>query len=141
MLRLACAVLLLAAMASAAAQEKKFPARPIDMIVNFGPGGGADGLGRTVAKLVEPILGVPVPVANVAGASGNAGLAHLLQAFDFLDADIEQAHGRALDVEQHARHGAPHGREQRQRAYQTQHGSSFFLARPAPLRPHCYFIP
>ncbi|HEV8096343.1 MAG TPA: tripartite tricarboxylate transporter substrate binding protein [Burkholderiales bacterium] len=78
MLRLACAVVLLAAMAGAAAQEKKFPARPVDMIVNFGPGGGADGLGRTVAKLVEPVLGVPVPVANVAGASGNAGLQKVL---------------------------------------------------------------
>jgi putative tricarboxylic transport membrane protein len=78
MLRLACAVVLLAGMAGAAAQEKKFPARPIDMIVNFGPGGGADGLGRTVAKLAEPALGVPIPVANVAGASGNAGLAKVL---------------------------------------------------------------
>ena len=80
MVRLACAVVLLAAVASVGAQEKKFPARPIDMIVNFGPGGGADGLGRTVAKLVEPVLGVPVPVANVAGASGNAGLAKVLGA-------------------------------------------------------------
>ena len=78
MLRLVCAVLLAACTASAAAQDKKFPARPIDMIVNFGPGGGADGLGRTVAKLAEPILGVPIPVANVAGASGNAGLQKVL---------------------------------------------------------------
>jgi len=78
MLRLVFAVILVAASASAAAQEKKFPARPIDMIVNFGPGGGADGLGRTVAKLAEPVLGVPIPVANVAGASGNAGLQKVL---------------------------------------------------------------
>ena len=78
MLRLACAMVLLAAVAGVGAQEKKFPSRPIDMIVNFGPGGGADGLGRVVAKLVEPVLGVPVPVANVAGASGNAGLAKVL---------------------------------------------------------------
>ena len=78
MLRLVCAVVLLAGMAGVAAQEKKFPARPIEMIVNFGPGGGADGLGRTVAKLAEPVLGVPIPVANVAGASGNAGLAKVL---------------------------------------------------------------
>jgi tripartite-type tricarboxylate transporter receptor subunit TctC len=78
MLRLVCAVVLAAASASAAAQDKKFPARPIDMIVNFGPGGGADGLGRTVAKLAEPFLGVPIPVANVAGASGNAGLQKVL---------------------------------------------------------------
>jgi len=77
MLRLVCAMALLAGMASAAAQGK-FPSRPIDMIVNFGPGGGADGLGRNVAKLMEPVLGVPVPVANIAGASGNAGLAKVL---------------------------------------------------------------
>jgi tripartite-type tricarboxylate transporter receptor subunit TctC len=75
--RLACGVALLAAGAAALAQEK-FPARPIDMIVNFGPGGGADGLGRTVAKLAESVLGVAIPVANVAGASGNAGLQKVL---------------------------------------------------------------
>jgi tripartite-type tricarboxylate transporter receptor subunit TctC len=77
MLRLIGAVMLLAVAASAGAQGK-FPSRPIDMIVNFGPGGGADGLGRNVAKLMEPVVGVPVPVANVAGASGNAGLAKVL---------------------------------------------------------------
>jgi tripartite-type tricarboxylate transporter receptor subunit TctC len=69
---------LLAVAASATAQDAKFPARPIDMIVNFGPGGGADGLGRLMSKLMEPALGVPVPVANVAGASGNAGLTKVL---------------------------------------------------------------
>lgn len=60
------------------AQDRKFPSRPIDMIVNFGPGGGADQLGRTMSKLLEPVLGVPLPVANVAGASGNAGLTKIL---------------------------------------------------------------
>lgn len=76
--RLVYGIALLMGAAGVAAQDKKFPARPIDMIVNFGPGGGADGLGRVVAKLIEPVLGVPVPVANVAGASGNAGLAKVL---------------------------------------------------------------
>src|SRR5258706_15566169 len=71
--RMACGVALLAACSATLAQDKKFPTRPIDMIVNFGPGGGADGLGRNVAKLMEPVFGVPVPVANVAGASGNSG--------------------------------------------------------------------
>jgi tripartite-type tricarboxylate transporter receptor subunit TctC len=78
MLRLVVAVVLAAGVAGAAAQERKYPARPIDMIVNFGPGGGADGLGRTVAKLAESVLGVAIPVANVAGASGNAGLQKVL---------------------------------------------------------------
>jgi tripartite-type tricarboxylate transporter receptor subunit TctC len=77
-IRLVCGIVLLAIAAGAAAQDRKFPARPIDMIVNFGPGGGADGLGRMMAKLMEPSLGVPLPVANVAGASGNAGLAKVL---------------------------------------------------------------
>lgn len=76
--RVVSAIALLAVAAGVAAQDRKFPSRPIDMIVNFGPGGGADGLGRNVAKLLEPVLGVPVPVANVAGASGNAGLTKVL---------------------------------------------------------------
>lgn len=51
-----------------------YPARPIDMIVNFGAGGGADGMGRIVARILEPIVGVSVPVSNVSGAAGNTGL-------------------------------------------------------------------
>ena len=58
--------------ATASAQE--FPSRPIDLIVNFGPGGGADGMGRSVARLLSPILNVAVPASNVAGAAGNTGL-------------------------------------------------------------------
>ncbi len=78
-IRLALALALSAAGGEAAfAQDRKFPSRPIDMIVNFGPGGGADQLGRTMSKLLEPVLGVPLPVANVAGASGNAGLTKIL---------------------------------------------------------------
>ena len=79
MRRIVLGFALMAAAAAACAQEK-FPSRPIDMIVNFGPGGGADGLGRELGKLMEPILGVAMPVANVAGASGNAGLQKVLSA-------------------------------------------------------------
>lgn len=78
-LRLAVAGLLLAAAPTlASAQDKQYPSRPVDLIVNFGPGGGADQLGRIMSKLLEPVLGVPLPVANVAGASGNAGLTKVL---------------------------------------------------------------
>lgn len=59
----------------AAAQD--YPDRPIELIVTFGPGGGADLMGRTMAQLLEEPLGVPVPVSNVGGASGNAGLTQL----------------------------------------------------------------
>lgn len=54
-----------------------YPNRPINMIVTFGPGGGADLMGRTMARLIEDPLGVPIPVSNVGGASGNAGLTQL----------------------------------------------------------------
>lgn len=64
--------------ATQATAQEKYPSRPIDVIVTFGPGGGADTMGRKFAQLAEPILGVPLPVANIAGASGNAGLTRLL---------------------------------------------------------------
>jgi tripartite-type tricarboxylate transporter receptor subunit TctC len=54
-----------------------YPSRPIEMIVTFGPGGGADLMGRQMARQLEPLLGVSVPVSNVAGSSGNAGLTRL----------------------------------------------------------------
>lgn len=57
---------------------EKYPQRPIELIVTFGPGGGADFMARQLARLVEKDLGVALPVANVSGASGNAGLTQLL---------------------------------------------------------------
>lgn len=60
-----------------AAKADDYPGRPIELIVTFGPGGGSDVMGRKMAQLLEDSLGVPLPVANVAGASGNAGLTRL----------------------------------------------------------------
>lgn len=60
-----------------AATAQNFPDRPIELIVTFGPGGGADVMGRQIAQIMEPELGVAIPVTNVAGASGNAGLTRL----------------------------------------------------------------
>jgi tripartite-type tricarboxylate transporter receptor subunit TctC len=57
--------------------QDKYPSRPVEMIVTFGPGGGADLMGRQMARQLEPLLGVSVPVSNVAGSSGNAGLTRL----------------------------------------------------------------
>ena len=42
--------------------QQSFPSRPVELIVNFGPGGGADRMGRTVGRLLESNLGVSVPV-------------------------------------------------------------------------------
>lgn len=60
-----------------AASANDFPNRPIELIVTFGPGGGADMMGRAITQQLEPVLGVSIPVSNVAGASGNAGLTRL----------------------------------------------------------------
>lgn len=58
--------------------QDKYPSRPIEFIVPWGPGGGADQLARRVGKLVEPDLKVSIPVINVPGATGNTGMAKLL---------------------------------------------------------------
>jgi tripartite-type tricarboxylate transporter receptor subunit TctC len=52
----------------------------VDIIVNFGPGGSADQAARAVGKLLPDALGVAVPISNVTGASGNAGLTRLRDA-------------------------------------------------------------
>ena len=70
--------LLHAASSPLAAQE--FPSRPIEFIVPWGPGGGADQLARKLAKLMEPRLKVSMPVVNVPGATGQTGLTKLLTA-------------------------------------------------------------
>ena len=54
------------------------PARPVEMIVPWGPGGGADQLARKVGKMAEPILGQAMPVVNVPGGTGATGMAKLL---------------------------------------------------------------
>lgn len=55
-----------------------YPTRPIEMIVTWGPGGGADQTGRMIGKLLEPELKVSIPVENIAGSAGVTGLNKLL---------------------------------------------------------------
>jgi len=57
-----------------------YPERPIELIVPWGPGGGADQLARLVSKLMEPMLGQGIPVVNVPGGTGATGMAKLLAA-------------------------------------------------------------
>ena len=81
-LRSVAALAALAAFAAlplaARAADDKFPSRPIEITATFGPGGGTDLMARKMAQILEKRLGVPLPVNNVAGASGNAGLAKVL---------------------------------------------------------------
>jgi tripartite-type tricarboxylate transporter receptor subunit TctC len=62
------------------AAEDKYPSRPIEYIVPWGPGGGADQVARKSGKMMEEDLKVSFPVVNVPGATGNTGMAKLLSA-------------------------------------------------------------
>ncbi|MGH9693140.1 MAG: Bug family tripartite tricarboxylate transporter substrate binding protein, partial [Bryobacteraceae bacterium] len=66
--------------ASAQAQGTSYPSRPIELIVPWGPGGGADQLARLISKQLEPMLGQGIPVVNVPGGTGATGMAKLLAA-------------------------------------------------------------
>jgi len=70
----------LAALPTFAWSQDKYPSRPIEFVVPWGPGGGADQLSRRVGKLLEEELKVSVPIINIPGATGNTGTAKLLAA-------------------------------------------------------------
>lgn len=71
----------IACVASPFAQaQERFPSKPIDVIVPWGPGGGADLLGRILARWLETDLKVSAPVLNYAGASGMIGLGKMTAA-------------------------------------------------------------
>lgn len=58
--------------------QERYPSRPIEFIVPWGPGGGADQLARKIAPGLEKALKVSLPVINVAGATGQTGLNKML---------------------------------------------------------------
>ncbi|MDD1637272.1 MAG: tripartite tricarboxylate transporter substrate binding protein [Methylococcaceae bacterium] len=58
--------------------QEKYPTKPINLIVPFGPGGGTDVGARILAPFVEKELGVPVNIINKAGAAGWVGWTELL---------------------------------------------------------------
>ena len=74
------AVAISAALFGGKAVAAGYPERPIELIVPWGPGGGADQLARLVSKLMEPMLGQGIPVVNVPGGTGGTGMAKLLSA-------------------------------------------------------------
>jgi tripartite-type tricarboxylate transporter receptor subunit TctC len=63
---------------SVSAQEV-YPASPIELIVPWGPGGGADIMGRMTAKWLENDLKTSFTVLNVPGATGSIGLNKMIQ--------------------------------------------------------------
>jgi len=70
-----------ATVGTAGSAEDQYPSRPITLIVPWGPGGGADQMGRAVAKVMQDTLkSASVPVINVPGADGNTGMVKLIGA-------------------------------------------------------------
>jgi tripartite-type tricarboxylate transporter receptor subunit TctC len=63
---------------SGSAAAAGYPERPVELIVPWGPGGGADQLARLVGKLMEPLIGQSIPVINVPGGTGATGMAKLM---------------------------------------------------------------
>jgi tripartite-type tricarboxylate transporter receptor subunit TctC len=68
---LVTALCLLAFEGSVSAQE--WPQQPIHIIVPFGPGGGADIVGRILADAMQDRLGKPAAIENKPGAGGILG--------------------------------------------------------------------
>jgi tripartite-type tricarboxylate transporter receptor subunit TctC len=64
----------------AGASAQKTGAVALELVVPFGPGGGADTLGRATAKMLAGVLGEPVQVSNVPGATGRQGIGKLIAA-------------------------------------------------------------
>lgn len=67
------AALILAAGLATPASAQDWPQRPVRIIVSFGPGGGADIIGRILAESMQQKLGKPVVIENKPGAGGILG--------------------------------------------------------------------
>jgi putative tricarboxylic transport membrane protein len=80
LIRHALATTLLACATAAVHAQEKYPTRPIEFIVPWGPGGGADQVARKSSQLMEKDLKVSLPVINVPGATGQTGLNKMLTA-------------------------------------------------------------
>ncbi len=70
---LAASGLTAAGLALPALAQPRWPARPIQLIVPWGAGGGTDATARIVGSLLERDLGQPVNVVNRTGGSGVVG--------------------------------------------------------------------
>jgi tripartite-type tricarboxylate transporter receptor subunit TctC len=72
------AIALIAGAAPAMAQD--WPTRPPTIVVPYGPGSGADVLGRILQSRMSEVLGQQVIIENVAGAGGMVGTARVAKA-------------------------------------------------------------
>ncbi len=71
----ALATLALGLAVSTGALAQAWPAKPVNFLVPFPPGGSTDMIARTVAAKLEPAIGASVIVENKGGAGGTVGAA------------------------------------------------------------------
>jgi tripartite-type tricarboxylate transporter receptor subunit TctC len=79
MKRLLIAAAIIAASAGCAVAQV-FPSRPVTFVVPNPPGGPTDTLARIVAEPMRSVLGQPVIVENITGASGVISIRHVVRA-------------------------------------------------------------
>jgi tripartite-type tricarboxylate transporter receptor subunit TctC len=63
-----------------AARAQEYPSRPVELVVGFAPGGGADNAARLIATYASQKWGHPVNVVNMPGASGITSTRQVLNA-------------------------------------------------------------
>jgi tripartite-type tricarboxylate transporter receptor subunit TctC len=81
MLRTVLTALLVAGLLTApAAAQPAYPTKPVEIIVGYAPGGGADVAARLIAAHAARKWGQPVNVVNMPGASGITGAMRALNA-------------------------------------------------------------
>jgi len=68
------------ALSAAAVNAQTFPTQPVNLVVNFPPGGLTDLMGRSLAQAMTESLKQPVVVQNKGGAGGAIGVSHVAMA-------------------------------------------------------------
>ena len=63
-----------------AVAQQKFPVRPIQLVIPFGPGGGTDIIFRLLGQEAEKHLGKRIVAVNMAGAMSTVGARHVRDA-------------------------------------------------------------
>lgn len=65
---------------SAIAKPAGYPSKPVEFVVPFDPGGGADASQRMFNKYAESVVGQRLPIVNKPGAGGATGWAEMIRA-------------------------------------------------------------
>jgi tripartite-type tricarboxylate transporter receptor subunit TctC len=68
------------AAATVQAQEVRYPAKPVELVIPFAAGGATDVIARMVGQIVSEDWGQPIVVQNKAGATGAIGSEYVARA-------------------------------------------------------------